>query len=106
MALAMDAATLLADQRRYIGIRVVSMPCIELFLTQNRGYRGNLLPPGVPVVALEAGVALGWSRITGPAGLFLGMEDFGASAPAEVLGEKFGFIADAVASRIEEWLSG
>ena len=55
-------------------------------------------------MAVEAGATLGWERWTGDGGLVLGMERFGASAPAEVLAEQFGFTADQVAEAVRTYL--
>lgn len=72
--------------------RVVSLPCWELFEAQPKDYRDEVLPPAVTArVAVEAASPFGWERYVGPRGRVVGMPRFGASAPAEVLGEKFGF---------------
>lgn len=92
VSLALDAATAL--EREGIGARIVSMPCRELFELQQEAYRARILPEGVPCVAIEAGVAFGWDRY---ADATVTMNRFGASAPCEVLAEKFGFTADNVA---------
>jgi transketolase len=76
---------------------VVSMPCCELFDQQDEAYRQATLGPGTVRVAVEAAVSLGWDRYIGEGGAFVGMSGFGASAPANVLYEKFGITADAVA---------
>jgi transketolase len=86
-----------------IGTRVVSMPCMELFAAQDEGIRRRVLPPGAVRVAIEAGVRQPWDRwLLGQGGreakaAFVGMASFGASAPAEVLYEKFGITAQNVA---------
>jgi transketolase len=78
--------------------RVVSMPSWELFEEQDRAYRESVLPPAVTArVVVEAGTRFGWERWAGPDGCFITIERFGASAPAEVLFEKLGFTADAIA---------
>ncbi|MDM8167092.1 transketolase [Roseovarius sp.] len=94
-----------------IGTRVVSMPCWELFAEQDEGYRKRILPGGDIVrVAVEAGVQQGWDRwLYGERGRakkagFVGMDSFGASAPAEVLFEKFGITAEAVAEKVRSLL--
>jgi transketolase len=92
-------------EKRDISLRVVSMPCVEAFREQDDGYRAETLGGGIPVASLEAGVTFGWADITGTGGLNLGFDRFGASAPASVLAEKFGFTPDAVAGAIEDWLS-
>ena len=94
-----------------IGTRVVSMPCWELFAEQDEGYRKRILPGGDIVrVAVEAGVQQGWDRwLYGERGRakkagFVGMDSFGASAPAEVLFEKFGITAEGVAEKVRSLL--
>ncbi|MEQ8432448.1 MAG: transketolase [Roseovarius sp.] len=94
-----------------IGTRVVSMPCWELFAEQDESYRKRVLPGGDIVrVAVEAGVQQGWDRwLCGERGRakktgFVGMDSFGASAPGEVLFEKFGITAEAVAEKVKSLL--
>jgi transketolase len=100
VALAVEAAkSLTASGRR---VRVVSMPCTSLFDAQSADYRDAVLPPGVPRVAIEAGSRNFWCQYTGDLGRVVGMDTFGASAPAKELFKHFGFTADhviAVASR-------
>ncbi len=96
VALAMNARDLLAEDG--IGAAVVSMPCWELFDAQEAAYRDSVLGVGVPRVAVEAAVSLGWDRYTSANGAFVGMPSFGASAPAGTLYEEFGITAKAVAS--------
>jgi transketolase len=99
VALAVDAARALAAKGRRV--RVVSMPCTQRFDTQPRQYRDSVLPPGVPCVAIEAGVRDGWWRYVGSSGAVVGMETFGASAPASKLFEHYGFTADNVIRIVE-----
>ena len=93
-----------------IGTRVVSMPCMELFAQQDEAYRKRVLPGGAVRVAVEAGVRQPWDQwLLGERGrdakaAFVGMESFGASAPAEVLYEKFGITAEAVAEKAKALL--
>ena len=83
-----------------VGARVVSMPSWELFDAQPRAYRDAVLPPAVAArVAVEAGSPLGWYKYVGLRGDVVGMTRFGASAPAKVLFEKFGFTPEGVAER-------
>ncbi len=85
---ALGAARLLQADR--VRVRVVSMPSWELFAAQPESYRDEVLPPGVRVrLAIEAASPFGWERWTGSDGAVLGMEGFGASAPAERLFEEF-----------------
>ena len=99
VALAMDAAKGLAEQGRRV--RVVSMPCTDLFDTQPQQYRDSVLPPGVPAVAIEAGVRDGWWRYVSSGGAVIGMDSFGASAPAKQLFEHFGFTRDNVIRTVQ-----
>ncbi|HUV65968.1 MAG TPA: transketolase, partial [Sedimentisphaerales bacterium] len=80
-----------------IKARVVSMPCWELFDRQPVEYRNSVLPPAVTRrVAVEAGVKQGWERYIGLEGRFIGMCGFGASGPAKVLMQHFGFTVENV----------
>jgi transketolase len=80
-----------------IRARVVALPSWELFDAQPKKYRDDVLPPDVKArVAVEAGIKLGWEHYVGLEGAIVGMEGFGASAPAAVLYEKFGITVEAV----------
>jgi len=80
-----------------IPTRVVSMPCWELFKEQDEAYRRDVLPPALKArVSIEAGVTAGWERWVGDAGACIGLDHFGASAPAELLFERFGFTVENV----------
>ncbi len=108
VSVALDARDLL--EAKGIGTRVVSVPSMELFAAQDAAYRKRVLPAGPVRVAIEAGVRQGWDALLlGERGreakaAFVGMEGFGASAPAEVLYEKFGITAAAVAARVTDLL--
>lgn len=94
LALALQAAeTLEADG---VPTRVVSVPCFELFEQQSADYQASILGRGTVCVAVEAAIGQGWGRFIGEDGVFVGMTGFGASAPAEVLYDKFGITADAI----------
>ncbi len=98
VALAVEAAEAL--QERNLSVRVVSMPSWRLFDIQAEAYRHQVLPPDVWArVAIEAGVPQGWHRYVGDRGEIIGMTRFGASAPAKVLYEKFGFTVEKVVER-------
>jgi transketolase len=86
--------------------RVVSLPCWEAFFAQDADYRAEVLGEGLPVVSIEAASTFGWEHITGVDGLNLGIDHFGASAPAAVIAEQWGFTPQAVADRVGAWLSG
>jgi len=93
-----------------IGTRVVSVPCMELFAAQDEAYRKKVLPAGPVRVAVEAAVRQPWDRfLMGERGSekragFVGMEGFGASAPAETLYKEFGITAEAVADKVQALL--
>jgi transketolase len=87
--------------------RVVSLPCWELFEAQDADYRESVLPAAVRArVAVEAGVSLGWERWVGDEGAMVGLDHFGASAPAGTIFEKFGFSIDRVAAVARGVLDG
>ena len=90
--------------REGIGARVVSMPCFELFAAQPAKYRADVLGGKLPKVAVEAGIRDGWDRWIGPDGSFVGMDGFGASAPAKTLFKHFGITAEAVVKAAKELL--
>jgi transketolase len=86
-----------------IAARVVSMPCWKLFEEQDTAYRKDILPPQVTArVGVEAGLRMGWDRYIGADGRFVGMEGFGASAPADELFEHFGITAAHVVMAAKE----
>ena len=88
-----------------IGADVVSMPCMELFEQQDSSYKADLMPTCALKVSIEAGTTLGWQRYTGNDGLTIGLDRFGASAPAEQLFERFGFTVDAIVLQIFDKLN-
>ena len=89
VSLALQAAQTLAAE---CTVRVVSMPCWELFERQTPQYRDEVLPPACTArLAIEAGVSFGWERYVGDHGAVHGIDRYGASAPYQVLAEKFGF---------------
>jgi len=96
-----------AEQLKATGInsRVVSLPCLELFFEQDATYRNSVIPPQAKIVTIEAGVTTGWERVAGKNGLMIGIDYYGASAPGNVLAEKFGFTPAAVSEKIKSWIS-
>jgi len=78
-----------------IPARVVSMPCLELFEQQSPEFRAGMLGEGTVKIAIEAAIRYGWDRYIGPDGDFIGMEGFGASAPAPDLYKHFNITAEA-----------
>jgi transketolase len=99
--LALRARELLADD---IAVRVVSMPCTQAFDRQDAAYRRDVLPHGIPRVAVEAGTTDGWHKYTGavddPRSAIVGIDRYGESAPAPVLFRHFGFTPEHVADAV------
>jgi len=102
VALALGARDALAAEG--IAVRVVSMPCTQAFDRQDAGYREAILPPGVPRVAVEAGVTDHWHKYGGarddPRGAVVGIDRYGESAPAGALFRHFGFTVEHVADAV------
>ena len=88
-----------------IGADVVSMPCTELFDAQTAAYKADILPRDALIVSIEAGVTMGWERYTGLDGINIGIDRFGASAPADALYDYFGLTVDKIVPRILEKLA-
>ena len=86
--------------------RIVSLPCWELFDEQEQAYRDEVLVPGAPRIAIEAAVPFGWERYLGADGIMIGLQSFGASAPAGDLYAHFGITADAVVEAARQALAG
>ena len=80
--------------------RVVSMPSMELFERQDAAWRASVLPEGPVRVAVEAAASFGWERHVGPSGAVVGIDSFGASAPAPALYEHFGITAERVVEAV------
>jgi transketolase len=99
VALVVEAAATLAQSD--IAVRVVSMPCPELFAAQDPTYRAHVLPIGVPVLAVEAGSTFGWSTFADDA---IGIDRFGASAPGNVALARLGISVDNVVARAKDLL--
>jgi transketolase len=97
VSLCLAARDLLAKDK--VKARVVSMPCRELFDTQDEAYRESVLPSAITArVTVEEASPIGWDRYAGPKGIVLGMNTFGLSAPLKVVSEHFGFTPDRVAA--------
>jgi transketolase len=98
VGLALEAGKKLAADGT--AVRVVSMPCWELFELQPVEYRDEVLPPDVKArLSVEPGVALGWAKWVGDRGASISIEHFGASAPGATVLEKFGYNLDNVVAR-------
>ncbi len=94
-----------ALEERGYAVRVVSMPSQELFLRQDKAFQETLISKGARKVVIEAGVRFGWDRIAGNDALFITQDEYGHSAPAEVLAEKLGWTGPQVTERILNWLA-
>ncbi|MGQ2990741.1 MAG: transketolase [Brevundimonas sp.] len=99
LALALKAAETLEAEG--VPTRVVSVPSFELFEQQDAAYQASVIGRGTVRVACEAAIKQGWERFIGEDGAFVGMTGFGASAPAEVLYEKFGITSDAIVAAVK-----
>ena len=104
LQLAMMAKDKLAEEG--IAVRVVSMPSTSLFDRQDAGYRGDVLPRGLPRVSVEAGVTEGWYKYVGLDGVAIGLDRFGESAPGGELFKHFGFTAENVVQAVKAVLQG
>lgn len=87
-----------------ICVSVVSMPSWDMFEMQSEEYKKSVLPEGLPKVAVEAGVTLGWSRYTGSEDNVIGINKFGASAPGGTVMKEYGFTAENVAAKVKSLL--
>jgi len=103
VGLIVEAGKRLAEKG--VAVRLVSIPSWQLFDEQDQAYKDSVLPPDVTArVAVEAGVTLGWHKFTGTQGRVIGIDRFGASAPAATVFEKLGLTVDNVVKTAEELL--
>ncbi|MBU6154719.1 MAG: transketolase [Bdellovibrionales bacterium] len=103
VGLALEAQKILDDKG--ISTRVVSMPSMELFLKQKPEAQESVIPSNCKYIAsIEAGITLGWAQITGRHGINFGVNDFGASAPAGKIYEKFGLTGPKIAEKVSAWI--
>ncbi|MFK7822724.1 MAG: transketolase family protein [Oligoflexales bacterium] len=102
LSLGLEAAKGLREQGIYDRIKVVSVPCWELFWQQDENYQAEIMTDACDKrVSIEAGTTLGWERFVGRKGLCVGIDHFGASAPAPVLAVEYGFTPESVVARIK-----
>lgn len=108
VSIALEAGSELAKEYK---VRVVSMPSWELFEKQPEAYKSQVIPPSCPKdpsdkirLAIEAGISMGWAKYVGENGRVLCLDRFGASAPYEVLQEKFGFTVQNIVSVVQEMI--
>ena len=103
MGLALDVQSKLDEKN--IPVRVVSMPSMELFLKQDASYQEKVIPSSCNKIAsIEAGITLGWKTITGKNGLNFGVDDYGTSAPAGKIYEKFGLTVGSITEKVLHWI--
>ena len=101
VSLAIEVAKSMNDKR----IRIISMPCWEIFEGQSDEYKISLIPDrGAMKISMEAGITHGWEKYIGPNGLSIGINHFGASAPGKNLAQEFGFTAEQVEVKIRDHL--
>ena len=99
VSLALDVAAAL--EKRGKAVRVISMPCWQLFEAQSDEYKASVLGGAIGRrVSLESGVSFGWHKWVGPEGITISIETFGESAPIGDLAAEFGFTVDAVLDRL------
>lgn len=104
VSLALNASERLEAAGRKV--RVVSFPSWELFEMQSGKYKNTVLPPNVKKrISIEAGASQGWQKYIGDEGVSISMESFGASAPVEILLEKFGFTVENILEHANKILS-
>ena len=102
VSLALEVADLINDRN----VRVVSMPCFELFEQQSEAYKKSVIPDrGCIKISIEAGITHGWERYIGINGLSIGIDHYGLSAPYKDLAEEFGFTPEKVKKRISDHLN-
>ena len=102
VSLAIETCKLMKDKN----IRVVSMPCVEIYENQDPEYQASIIPQrGCLKVTIEAGITHGWEKFSGINGLSIGIDHYGASAPGKVLANEYGFTAEKIESKIRAHLN-
>ena len=102
VSIAMEAQAALAAKG--VPARIVSVPCMDLFLEQDDAYRASVIGDAPVRIAVEAGVRQGWDQLIGSDGIFIGMKSFGESGPYKQVYEHFGITAQAVVAAAEHRL--
>jgi len=101
VSLAINTANLMTDKK----IRIISMPCMEIFDKQSEEYKNSLIPMrGCLKVTMEAGITHGWEKYSGVNGLSIGLDHYGASAPGKDLANEFGFTPEKVEQKVRKHL--
>ena len=102
VSLALETSKLMSDKN----IRVISMPCMEIFEKQDNEYKSFILPHrGCLKITIEAGITHGWEKFSGANGLSIGIDHYGASAPGKVLANEFGFTSNKIERKIRDHLN-
>jgi transketolase len=99
--LALNAADKLSESG--FACRVISIPCLDLFMEQEKSYRDAVVQTNIPAVSLELGRTESWAMLTGRSGLNLGVDDFGESAPWQDLRDHYEMVPEKVATKIRAW---
>jgi transketolase len=99
VSLALEASEILLTQGT--NCRVVSLPCVDLFMEQDEEYRSSVIPVTQPAISIEAGVTAGWHKVLGPVSFAIGIDTFGDSAPGQVLAEKYGLVPEKIALKVQ-----
>ncbi|MBU4260198.1 MAG: transketolase [Proteobacteria bacterium] len=103
--IALEAGKIL--EKKGISVRVVSMPSWELFEKTSQEYKDKVLLPDVTIrITIETGISMGWERYAGSNGAVIGINEFGASAPGNIVMEKFGFTSENIVQKATELLKG
>ena len=102
VSLALDAAAML--EKAGIMAKVISMPCVEVFVTQTREHRSAVLDKDLAKVFIEAGRGSGWKELANGKSLTISIETFGLSAPDHEVMKHFGFTPEAVTAKVKEFL--
>jgi len=101
VSLIMEAGIKLHEQG--INVRLVSFPSWEIFELQDKNYQESVLPPVITKrLAVEAGISMGWQKYIGDKGAILGIDKYGASAPANEIFENYGFTVDNILNLINQ----
>ena len=101
VSLAIETAERMSDKK----VRVISMPCMEIFNKQPEDYQNSLIPKrGSLKVTIEAGITHGWEKYSGINGLSIGLDHYGASAPGKDLADEFGFTPEKVEAKVRHHL--
>ncbi|MCP3923945.1 MAG: transketolase [Desulfobacterales bacterium] len=103
VSICMEAKAVLSEKG--VNVRVVSMPCQELFNRTSENYQKSVLPDNVKKIAVEAGIKMGWREFVGDSGDIISVDTFGASAPGSKVLAEYGFTAENIVERAESLLS-